>query len=160
MQSSTTQDRPSIHISRHYNASPEKVWRAWTDPQELARWFGPDDDGVVSLAKLDVGAGGRYHIRFGVSGGEEHNVSGVYQELDPKQKLVFSWAWQSTPERVSRVSVRLRPLGVDVNAGTELIFVHEQFDDQAACDAHHRGWAGAFAKLDRYLEPHRPLKGN
>ena len=158
MQSSTTQDRPSIPISRHYNASPEKVWRAWTDPQALARWFGPEDEGVVSLAELDVRVGGRYHIRFGVPGGEEHNVSGVYQKVVPKQKLVFSWAWESTPERVSRVSGRLRPLGVGVNAGTELIFVHEQFYDQAARDAHHRGWAGTFAKLDRFLEIHEPMK--
>jgi uncharacterized protein YndB with AHSA1/START domain len=86
-------------------------------------------------------------------------VSGVYQEVVPKQKLVFSWAWQSTPERVSRVSVSLRPVG----AGTELTFVHEQFHDQAARDGHNKGWAGAFAKLDRFLEPHeppQPLKGN
>ena len=39
MQSSATQDRPLINITRHYNASPEKVWRAWIDPQALARWF-------------------------------------------------------------------------------------------------------------------------
>ena len=114
---------------------------------------------MVSLAELDVRVGGGYHIRFGVPGGEEHNVSGVYQEVVPNQKLVFSWGWQSTPERVSRVSVRLRPVG----AGTELVFVHEQFYDQAARDAHHRGWAGAFAKLDRFLqthETHETLKGN
>jgi uncharacterized protein YndB with AHSA1/START domain len=161
--SSRTQDRPSVSFTRRYHAPPEEVWRAWTDPQALAQWFGPDDDGVVSLAELDVRVGGRYLIRFGVPGAEEHNVSGVYQEVVPKQKLVFSWAWQSTPERVSRVSVSLRPLGVGVNAGTELIFVHEQFYDQAARDAHHRGWAGAFAKLDRFLqthETHQPLKGS
>jgi uncharacterized protein YndB with AHSA1/START domain len=144
---SSTKDRPSVNITRHYDASPEKVWHAWTDPQALARWFGPDSEGVVSLAELDVRVGGRYHIRFGVPGAEVHDVSGIYQQVQPKRKLVFSWAWKSTPERASRVSVSLRPLG----AGTELTFVHEQFYDEAARDAHNKGWIGAFAKLDRFL---------
>lgn len=147
MESSTTQDRPSVNFTRHYNASPEKVWRAWTDPKALAQWFGPDPEGVVSVADMDVRVGGRYHIRFGVPGGEEHNVSGVYQEVVVNRKLVFSWAWQSTPERVSQVTVTLRPSG----PGTELVFVHEKFYDQAARDGHNQGWTGAFAKLDRFL---------
>lgn len=145
--SSSTQERPSVNFSRHYNVSPEKVWRAWTDPEVLAKWFGPDPEGVVSLADMDVRVGGQYHIRFGVPGGEEHDVAGVYQEVVPHQKLVFSWAWKSTPERVSLVTVTLRPSG----SGTELIFVHERFYDQAARDGHNVGWTGAFAKLDRLL---------
>lgn len=141
----STQERPSVNFTRHYKASPEKVWQAWTDPQALARWFGPDSESVVSVADLDVRVGGRYHIRFGVPGGEVHDVSGVYQEVVPTQKLVFSWAWKSTPERVSQVTVMLRPWG----GGTELTFVHEKFFDQAARDSHNQGWTGAFARLDR-----------
>jgi uncharacterized protein YndB with AHSA1/START domain len=149
MQSSATQDRPSVNITRHYDAPPEKVWRAWTDPQALAQWFGPDSAGVVLLAELDVRVGGRYHIRFGVPGAELHDVSGIYQQVQPQRKLVFSWAWESTPERASRVSVSLRPQG----AGTELTFVHEQFYDEAVRDAHNKGWVGAFTKLDQFLNP-------
>ena len=65
----------------------------------------------------------------------------------PLRRLVFSWAWQSTPERVSRVSLELRP----VDGGTELVFVHDRFFDQAARDNHERGWGGTFEKLDRFL---------
>jgi len=140
---SRNRERPSVNFTRHYQASPEKVWRAWTDPQALARWFGPDPESVVSVASLDVRVGGRYHIRFGVPGGEVHDVSGVYQEVLPSGKLVFSWAWKSSPERVSQVSVMLRPR----DGGTELTFVHEKFYDQAACDSHNQGWTGAFARL-------------
>ena len=63
------------------------------------------------------------------------------------ERLSFSWAWQSTPERVSRVTVSLK----DVEGGTELEFVHDRFFDQAARDNHERGWTGTFAKLDRVL---------
>lgn len=91
--------------------------------------------------------GGRYHIRFRTSDGEEHAVSGVYQEVVEQERLSFSWAWQSTPERVSRVSIALRA----VEGGTELDFVHDRFFDQAARDNHERGWSGTFAKLDAWM---------
>jgi uncharacterized protein YndB with AHSA1/START domain len=109
MENGSTKDRPSVTFTRHYNVAPEKVWRAWTDPKTLAKWFGPDVDGVVSVADMDVRVGGEYHIVFGVPGGEQHDVSGVYQEVVRNRKLVFSWSWKSTPERVSLVTVTLRP---------------------------------------------------
>jgi uncharacterized protein YndB with AHSA1/START domain len=79
--------------------------------------------------------------------GETHDVSGVYQELVPNRKLVFSWAWRSTPERESRVTVRIEPDG----DGCELVLMHEQFFDEAARDGHEHGWTGAVVKLEQWL---------
>ncbi len=108
------------------------------------RWFGPADTDKVSSAELDVREGGAYSIAFSTQDGQSHRVGGIYQEVVPLRKLVFSWAWQSTPERVSLVTVELRP----VPEGTELQFLHERFFDQAAHDNHARGWSGTFARLD------------
>jgi uncharacterized protein YndB with AHSA1/START domain len=96
---------------------------------------------------MDVRAGGKYHIAFKTQDGEEHDVSGIYEAVEPNRRLVFSWAWKSTPERVSRVTVALRP----VDGGTELNFLHEAFFDEAARDNHQRGWSATFAKLDAYF---------
>jgi len=142
------EQEPQLRITRRYPVAAEKVWRAWTDPQALSQWFGPGEPDSVTLADMDVREGGRYRIRFRTSDGEEHQVAGVYQAVQPPERLVFSWAWQSTPERVSRVTVLLRP----VEGGTELDFLHERFFDQAARDNHARGWAGTFAKLDALME--------
>lgn len=101
----------------------------------------------MTRAEMDVQAGGRYHIAFKTPDGEEHDVSGVYQEVVENRKMVFSWAWKSTPERVSRVTVELRPEG----GGCELRFLHEKFFNQEACDNHLRGWTATFAKLDAAL---------
>jgi uncharacterized protein YndB with AHSA1/START domain len=101
----------------------------------------------VLFAQLDVREGGRYRIRFRTPDGEEHEVAGTYQAVEPLRRLVFSWAWHSTPERVSRVSVSLRP----VPEGTELDFVHDRFVDPAARDNHERGWSATFAKLAALL---------
>jgi uncharacterized protein YndB with AHSA1/START domain len=102
---------------------------------------------TVTLAELDVRQGGRYHIRFHTPDGETHDVSGVYQEVVLHRKLVFSWAWKSTPQRVSRVTVRMHP----VHDGTELDFLHEMFFDQAARDGHERGWTTTLEKLEACL---------
>jgi len=145
-------DRPAgqetqLRLIRRYPVAAEKVWRAWTDPQALSVWFGPGAPHSVLVAEVDVRAGGRYRIRFRTPDGEEHEVAGVYQQVDPGRRLVFSWAWHSTPERVSRVSITLQP----VPDGTELEFVQDRFFDQAARDNHERGWTATLAKLDRWL---------
>jgi uncharacterized protein YndB with AHSA1/START domain len=65
----------------------------------------------------------------------------------PNEKLVFTWAWKSTPERESIVTITFRP----DNGGTLMTFVHEQFFDEDARDRHQHGWNGSFAKLENYL---------
>ncbi|MEO5669777.1 MAG: SRPBCC domain-containing protein [Ramlibacter sp.] len=147
MAQSPTQDRAALCITRHYPASPEKVWRAWTDPQALSHWFGPGDIDSVTRAELDVRAGGRYHIAFRTADGEEHDVSGVYQDVHAQRLLSFTWAWKSTPERVSLVTIEFEPK----DGGCELRFRHDRFFDKAARDNHERGWTGTFDKLDSFL---------
>jgi uncharacterized protein YndB with AHSA1/START domain len=148
MAQSPTDDKPSLGITRHYAVAPEKVWRAWTEPQALSRWFGPGETDSVTRIELDVRAGGRYHVAFRTQDGEEHDVSGVYQEVIPHRKLSFTWAWKSTPDRVSLVTIELMPDGT----GCELRFRHDRFFDQAAADSHRRGWTATFDKLDRFIE--------
>ena len=145
-------DRPAgektqLRLTRRYPVAAEKVWRAWTDPQALSAWFGPGEPHSVLVAELDVRAGGRYRIRFRTPDGEEHEVAGVYETVEPGRRLVFSWAWHSTPERVSRISIALQ----SVPGGTELHFLHERFFDQQARDNHERGWTGTLEKLERWL---------
>jgi uncharacterized protein YndB with AHSA1/START domain len=79
--------------------------------------------------------------------GEYNEVGGVYREVVPNERLVFSWAWHSTPERDSLVTVSLKPDG----DGTLLTLHHEQLFDQAARDGHERGWIGTLDKLENYL---------
>jgi uncharacterized protein YndB with AHSA1/START domain len=147
MEDGKLKEKPSLSLSRRFNSPPEKVWRAWTDPEALKHWFGPDA-GKVSLAEIDVRVGGRFHVVFGSLDGEQHDVSGVYREVQPDRKLVFTWAWKSTPERVSLVTLTFWPSG----SGTDFNMLHEQFFDVAARDRHQYGWTGSLAKLERYLQ--------
>jgi uncharacterized protein YndB with AHSA1/START domain len=141
-------EKPSLSLQRHYPVAPEKVWRAWTDPQALAKWWGPGPGEPVSLAELDVRVGGRFRIVFGGPDGKMHECAGVYQEVVPNRKLVFTWSWpNSTPERVSVVTIIFK----DLNGKTELIFKHEQLFDEKARDDHKRGWTATLDKLEQFL---------
>jgi uncharacterized protein YndB with AHSA1/START domain len=135
-----------VRISRSYSVAPEKVWRAWTDPQALSQWFGPGNP-LVTTAEVDLRVGGRYRIVFKGASGDMNEVTGVYQEVVPHSRLVFTWAFKSTPERVSRVSLELKSQG----GGTELRFVHDRFHDEEARAGHENGWQRGFVNLDAML---------
>jgi len=80
-------------------------------------------------------------------GGEEHDVGGVFHEVVENRKLVFTWAWRTTPERQSLVTIEFAPDG----AATALTLTHEQFADEEARDRHLGGWNGALDKLAAFL---------
>ncbi len=147
MAATSTVEKPRLTLVREFAAPPEAVWRAWTEPEALKHWFGPDA-GAVSLAQTDVRVGGRFHVVFRTLDGEQHDVSGAYREVVPNARLVFTWAWISTPERISQVTLTFKP----TRSGTELTLLHEHFFDMAARDGHERGWTGTMEKLARYLQ--------
>jgi uncharacterized protein YndB with AHSA1/START domain len=140
--------KPSLTLKRRLNAPPAKVYGAWTEPEKIAHWFGPSQTVPGSVrAELDVRVGGRFRVSFKTEDGEHHEVGGVYREVVPNEKLVFSWAWHTTPERESLVTVLTKNDG----DGTLLTLTHEQFFDEAARDGHKQGWTGTLDKLEHYL---------
>jgi uncharacterized protein YndB with AHSA1/START domain len=96
---------------------------------------------------MDVRPGGRYTIAFKTPDGEDNRVSGQYEDVALHRRLSFTWAWQSTPDRVSFVTVELVPDG----AGTEMRFRHDRFFDRTAFENHSRGWAATLAKFDAWV---------
>jgi len=98
-------------------------------------------------AEIDARIGGRFRVSFNTEDGEYYEVGGVYREMVPDERLVFSWAWHSTPERESQVTVSLKPDG----EGTLLTLHHEQFFDEAARDGHEKGWTELLGKLEQSL---------
>jgi uncharacterized protein YndB with AHSA1/START domain len=144
-----TQNAASVRIARHYRAAPDKVWRAWTDPQTLSCWFGPGEQPSLVTADLDVREGGRFVLAFKTPDGETQQASGVYQTVQPQRLLEFSWAWKGTPERVSRIRIELTPAG---DGGTDLSFVHDRFFDDTSRANHERGWQLFFVNLDRFVQ--------
>ena len=128
--------KPSLVLKRRLKAAPEKVYEAWTKPEQMTRWWGVADSPKPTVAETDLRVGGRFRVQFWGANDEHHSVSGTYREVVPNRKLSFSWAWQRTPERESLVTIELNPL----TDGTMLTLTHEQFFDEKARDDHSVGW--------------------
>lgn len=137
---------PSLTMKRRLNAPPTEVYKAWTDPDLLVRWFGPENV-VAQEAEIDPRVDGAYRVVMIEDTGERHEVLGRYLEVVENERLVFSWSWITTPERVSRVTVTLKPDG----DGTILALLHEKLADDAAVRGHTHGWAGTMVKLEAYF---------
>lgn len=138
--------RPSLTLKKRIKATPAKIFRAWTEPAQLVRWWGPGKC-EYAAAEIDLRVGGRFRIAFrtDIDGKpqEQHEVGGTYKEIVPDQKLVFSWNWITTPERVSQVTVTLKSDGDH----TILTLHHEQLFDEASKTGHTRGWTASLDKL-------------
>lgn len=135
----------SLTIVRRIRATPDRVWAAITEPGQMRQWWGPDA-GPTLRAEADVRPGGRFSIVFRLLDGSEHNPTGVYREVVPERKLVFTWEWPGMPERESLVTFQLSPL----DGGTELTLIHAQLPEDAR-ESHRAGWTGWFDKLSSFF---------
>ena len=137
---------PSVTLVRRIKASPAKVWAAITQPDRMLQWWGPDAGPTLSV-EADVRPGGRFSIVFRLLNGDEHNPTGVYRDVVPERKLVFTWEWPEMPERESLVTFLLAPR----DDGVELTLIHEQLPDEDARASHAAGWSGLLDKLSLFL---------
>jgi uncharacterized protein YndB with AHSA1/START domain len=87
---------PSLTLVRRLKAPPAKVYAAWTEPERMARWWGPGRRPRLS-AEAEVQPGGRFRVVFRTEDGEQHDSRGEYREVVPDERLVFTWHWVSTP---------------------------------------------------------------
>jgi uncharacterized protein YndB with AHSA1/START domain len=135
-----------ILIERVINAPPEAVWKAWTDPTLVLKWFGSDPNGRGLKANVDVQPGGSFEITFRDADETEHTCNGVYADVQPFSKLAFSWMWKSEPGVESFVTVILRP----ENNSTRMLFSHAHLGTASKHD-YLNGWQATFLKLERML---------
>lgn len=98
-----------VSIERFFDAPRDLVFRAWTAPAELARWFAPDGC-TVHFARIDVRAGGEFHSCIRTPDGHECWCAGTYREVDAPRRLVFTMAVaDSQGRRVAPASVGMDP---------------------------------------------------
>ena len=132
----------AIFIQTTFNAPVEKVWRAWTDPVVISKWFGSDPNGRVLKTEMDIKPGSYFEITFRDSDGTEHTCFGIYKTVVPLHELSFTWNWKEEPGVESFVSVLFSPK----NDGTEMQFEHADIGNASAHD-YKEGWNATFLKL-------------
>lgn len=136
----------SLVVSRTYPASAERVFKAWTDANQLGQWFAPTDD-YTTHASVDLRVGHEYRIVITHKGGNVHAILGTYRVIDPPRKLVYTWRWDGGPATDTLVTVDFTPRG----ESTEVTITHEQFVTTEDRDKHNEGWNGCLNRLQRTL---------
>ncbi len=122
------------------HVTPEQLWRAWTDPIELIRWWPPE-------AELDLAVGAPYHLAWPSMG---WHLRGEYTEVDAPSRLAFTGRWDHEPDMPTRtVALDLQPL--PDAAGTRLVITHGPYGDggDEAEDrrSHLEGWTQFLERL-------------
>ena len=134
----------TLRMERRFGASPERVWRAFTDARELRKWWGPTGF-TTPRASLDLRVGGAYALTMKAPSGKLHHLAGVFKAVEPGKRLVYTWSWQEGGYAglPTLVTLEFRPDG----KGTMLRLTHEAMTSAEMARDHKGGWSSCLDRL-------------
>ncbi len=145
-------DTRTLRLVHRFKAPIERVFAAWTDPEQFMQWMCPPGF-ALDQCELDARTGGAWRVHGYKPDGSPFAKSGVYREVRRSERLVFTWAHhaddcfasmrghETTVERTFRA----------IDGTTELTLVHGPFVDAPSVEGHTEGWTASFGKLDDFL---------
>lgn len=140
----------TVRLHRVLAARPDKVYRAFLEPDALAKWL-PPNGFACTVHQLDATVGGRHRLSFrNFTTSQGHSFAGEYVELVPDQRLRYTDRFDdpNLPGEI-QVTVTLRP----VTVGTELTIVQDGLPDVLPLEACYLGWQESLQNLARLVEP-------
>ena len=139
-------DTYDLVLERTLNAPRDLVWRGWTETELLKQWFAPKPY-TTPIVEIDLRPGGKIRIAMQPPEGEVFHLNGVFQEVTPPERLVYTFQWEKGdwdyPETLVTVEFH------DRGGQTELVLIHERFPEEKMRDEHGEGWNSC---LDRLAE--------
>lgn len=148
---SGTQEAVVLRLSRRFNAPRERVFEAWTNEDVLKKWWAAQPSWDTPVAEVDARPGGSYRLAMrDPDSGETHTLVGEYREVNPPERLVYTWTWESNVDAMSGsentlVEVDFREDG----DATEVVVTHSGFATPELRDMHAHGWNGCLDNLER-----------
>jgi uncharacterized protein YndB with AHSA1/START domain len=148
---SNSPNRVSLVVRRTIQATPTRLFEAWTTADHLIRWWGPT--GVeCTEANVDLKVGGHYKLANRLPDGSVILIHGEFLEISPPHKLVYTWSTDPDDEtkalaETEQVTVRFEARGT----ATEVIVVHERVAP-ASREGHEGGWVGCLDGLAELFE--------
>jgi uncharacterized protein YndB with AHSA1/START domain len=149
----------SVQIRRNFAAPREKVFAAWAERRQLEQWMCRDvSSHTVIHHEQDIRTGGRYLMEVrDPERGQTYWGQGVYREVKPPEKIVFTWSWtKDTPD-----GEQLDPGGPETEVtveffargnSTEVVLSHAGLGTAKVREEHNRGWNGCFDVLAKVLQ--------
>lgn len=140
---------PEFSITRTFDAPHKLVWRAWTEESELAQWLRPFGVSIDSVS-FDIRVGGHYaYTMTNDETGEKFPTGGVFLEVEPIDRLVFTWGEPGAPvETAPVITLTFIAQGTD---RTELVFHLRGYDGKPGDGFVYDGWGEALTNFGRHL---------
>ena len=136
----------TLIVRKTIRATPERLFDAWTRPEELKKWWGPQSVTCIDAA-VDLTVGGGYRIANQFPNGDVVWITGEFEVIEPPKRLVYSWRLGTGTGPSERVSVTFEPRG----ANTEVTVTHERIPSIPVRDVHEQGWFGCLDGLAVFL---------
>jgi uncharacterized protein YndB with AHSA1/START domain len=137
-----------LTMNRTFNAPRERLFRAWTVPAEMDRWFSPSPETTIR-SSVDLRVGGAYKIEL-TTGERVFGAHGIYREIVPPERLVFTWNAINCGE-VAATDTLVTVEFFDAGDETQVTLTHQGFPDVEMRDRHNQGWDGGFRRLEALL---------
>ena len=137
-----------MEVRHSIRAPRDRVFRAWTNPEELRRWWGPGAF-TTPVAEVDLRTGGSYLLVMQPAEGEALRLTGTSREVDPPSRLVYTWRWDTpwSDGGESLVTVEF----IERGRQTEVVVRHEEFGPEGE-DPYRDGWESGLQKLAALME--------
>ena len=134
----------AVEVRRVVKADPQRVWDAWTQPEQMKKWSCPAPGGAKAVTS-DLRVGGAFEIQMEVEEGA-HTAFGVYREIDAPNRIVYTWDWREEEFAMGETLVTVEFRQVD--GGTEVVVMHEGFPAAEARDGHEEGWVACITNFE------------
>ena len=143
-------DALTLGMKRLLPARRALVFELFTDPNQLARWWGPEGFSTPNL-EFDPRVGESFRIEMQPPESDVFLLTGEFREVDPPTHLAYTFRWEEPdPDDVETlVDLSFRDLG----ESTEVVFTQGPFKTEARLALHRDGWTDGFGKLDELLSP-------
>lgn len=138
-----------LTVSRVIDAPRPFVFQAWTDPEQVARWWGPQGF-TTTYCQMDIRPGGFYRLCMRSPQGTDYWKQGVYQEITEPERIVFTFAWtdpEGNPGHELLVAVTFEELG----QRTRLTLHQATFETIDRRDDHRQGWTSCLERFAEYI---------
>jgi len=137
-------------ITRTFDAPRELVFRMWTEPEHLARWGGPRGL-TFTIIKMDVRPGGAYRFNMKEVNGADRWSQGIYREIDPPNRLVFTTGWTDAEGNPTSPHTLLTLTFEEYEGKTKLTLHQTGFESGSSRDSHRQGYLSTLERLEAYL---------
>jgi uncharacterized protein YndB with AHSA1/START domain len=141
-----------LRVTRRFAAPREAVFEAWTSPEHLRAWWGPGEF-RTTVAEVDLREGGAYRLVIEAAGAPRMELGGIFQEIDPPARLVYTWRWIAGWTDPSDMLVTVE--FIDRDGGTDLILTQHGFDTDERPASYDAGWNSGLDKLAAHLRKAR-----